>query len=122
VEVATPPAARSVQTLDDELSDEVVNGLLRYGVIDEVEIVDEVGNVLARRSSRRPAAGTRWLTGAITESTREYTAHLPITGYSEGTGGVIRFSVDMDLALAGFYSRSKLAVFTGILRNMLLVL
>lgn len=122
VEVATPPAARSVQTLDDELSDEVVNGLLRYGFIYEVEIVDEVGNVLAQGSSRRPSAGTRWLTAAITETTRQYTAHLPITGYTEGTGGVISFSVDMDLALAGFYSRSKLALLTGILRNMLLVL
>src|SRR5690606_8615508 len=41
IQVATPPAARSVQTLDDELSDEVVNGLLRYGFIYEVEITDE---------------------------------------------------------------------------------
>src|SRR5690606_31311122 len=93
-----------------------------YGFIYEVEIVDEVGNVLAQGSSRRPSAGTRWLTAAITETTRQYTAHLPITGYTEGTGGVISFSVDMDLALAGFYSRSKLALLTGILRNMLLVL
>ncbi len=122
IEVAMPPAARSVQTLDDELSDEVVNGLLRYGFIYEVEITDEVGNVLAQGSSPRQPASTRWLSSYIGESTRQYTAHLPIIGYSEGTGGMIRFSVDMDMALAGFYNRSMLALFTGILRNMLLVL
>lgn len=121
IEVATPPAARSVQTLDDELSDEVVNGLLRYGFIYEVEIVDEVGNVLAQGSRPRPAGVTRWLTNTITDSTRTYAAPLPITGYNETTGGSIRFSVDMDLALAGFYNRSTLGLLTGILRNMLLV-
>lgn len=122
IEVATPPAARSVQTLDDELSDEVVNGLLRYGFIYEVAIIDEVGNILAQNSTVREAASTRWLTSTIAEATREYSAHLPISGYQEGTGGTIRFSVDMDKALAGFYSRSQLALVTGILRNMLLVL
>lgn len=122
IEVATPPAARSVQTLDNELSDEVVNGLLRYGFIYEVEIIDEVGNILSRGSSPRAPTVTRWLTNTITDSTRSYTSLLPLAGYSNGTGGSINFSVDMDQALAGFYNRSELGVLTGILRNMLLVL
>lgn len=121
IEVATPPAARSVQTLDEELSDEVVNGLLRYGFIFQVTIADEMGNILAQGSSLREPASMRWLTNKIADSTREYTAHLPISGYGKNTGGSIHFSVDMDQALAGFYSRSKLSLFTGILRNMLLV-
>jgi hypothetical protein len=105
IEVATPPAARSVQTLDDELSDEVVNGLLRYGFIFEVEITDELGNVLARGNSARPESSTRWLTEYMTDSSREYTADLMIPGYAAGTAGSIRFSVDMDQALSGFYAR-----------------
>lgn len=121
IEVATPPAARSVQTLDDELSDEVVNGLLRYGFIYEVEIADEVGNILAQGSSRREHSPTRWLTDRITEGTQEYRANLPIAGYTDGIAGSIRFSVDMDQALAGFYNRSKYALMAGVLRNMLLV-
>ena len=122
IEVATPPAARSVQTLDDELSDEVVNGLLRYGFIYEVTITDELGNVLAQGRSERPPSTTRWMTEQLTESSKEYSADLMIAGYVEGTAGNIRFSVDMDQALAGFYARSKLGLFTGVLRNMLLVL
>ncbi|HWV16027.1 MAG TPA: EAL domain-containing protein [Cellvibrio sp.] len=121
-QVATPPAARSVATLDEELSEEVVNGLLRYGFIYEVEIVDEQGNILAQGNGLRAESATRWLTQRITEGSREYSAVLAIPGYSENTSGSIRFKVDMDLALAGFYSRSQLALATGFLRNMVLVL
>jgi diguanylate cyclase (GGDEF)-like protein/PAS domain S-box-containing protein len=122
IQVATPPAVRSVSTLDDELSYEVVNGLLRYGFIYEVVIYDDTGNVLAQGSSTRPEVKTRWLTSKITENTREYTANLLLPGYSDGTSGSIRFSVDMDLALEGFYNRSQTALMTGLLRNMFLVL
>lgn len=122
IQVATPPAVRSVSTLDDELSYEVVNGLLRYGFIYEVVIYDDTGHVLAQGSSTRPDVPTRWLTNRITENTREYTANLLLPGYSDGTSGSIRFSVDMDLAFEGFYNRSKTALMTGLLRNMFLVL
>jgi len=122
IQVAMPPAARSVATLDEELSDEVVNGLLRYGFIYEVEIIDEQGNILAQKKSARAASSTRWLTQKISDNTREYSAVLAIPGYSEETAGSIHFKVDMDLALAGFYSRSQLGLITGILRNMVLVL
>ena len=122
IQVATPPAARSVATLDEELSDEVVNGLLRYGFIYEVEIVDEQGNILAQGKSVRAKSATRWLTQKISDNTREYSAVLAIPGYNENTAGSIHFKVDMDLALGGFYSRSQLGLLTGILRNMFLVL
>ncbi len=122
IQVAKPPAERSVATLDEELSDEVVNGLLRYGFIYEVVIADEQGNILAQGNSQREVASTRWLTQKIAESTREYTTDLTIPGYTKGLAGSIHFKVDMDLALADFYSRQKIAVFTGILRNMVLVL
>ena len=122
IQVATPPAVRSVSTLDDELAYEVVNGLLRYGFIYEVVIYDDTGNILAQGSSSRPEVNTRWLTSRITDNTREYTTNLLLPGYSDGTSGSIHFSVDMDLALEGFYNRSKTALMTGLLRNMFLVL
>src|SRR5690606_28684446 len=121
IQVSTPPAARSVQTLDNELADEVVTGILHYGFIYKVEIVDEVGNILAQNSMQLLPSSTRWLTEAITDSTRNYSAYLPIVGYNDGTSGSINFSVDMDAALAGFYNRSKLGLITDILRNTLLV-
>jgi len=122
IEVAKPPAARSVATLDEELSEEVVNGLLKYDFIYEVVIADEQGNILSQASNRREPAATRWLTQKIAEPTFERKADLEIPGYAEGTAGSIRFKVDMDRWLAGFYSRSYLNVFTGILRNMVLVM
>jgi diguanylate cyclase (GGDEF)-like protein/PAS domain S-box-containing protein len=122
LQVAKPPAARSVATLDEELSNEVVNGLLRYGFIFEVIIVDEQGNILSKGESKRDVAPTRWLTQKISNPILEYSADLKIPGYLDGTAGKIRFKVDMDLALAGFYSRSQLSLLTGILRNMFLVL
>lgn len=122
IQVAKPPAARSVATLDEELSDEVVNGLLRYGFIYEVVIADEQGNILSQNSSKRESTSTRWLTQKLSENTREYSAELAIPGYAAGTAGSIHFKVDMDQALAGYYDRSQLALLTGILRNMFLVL
>ena len=122
IQVAQPPAARSVATLDEELAEEVVNGLLKYGFIYEVVIADEQSNVLYESSSPRPAASTRWLTEKISEPTREYKADLVIPGYAQGTAGSIRFKVDMDLWLASFYSRSYSNMYFGILRNMVFML
>jgi len=122
IEVATPPAARSVQTLDDKLSDEVVNGLLRYDFIYDVVISDELGNVLSQGSRPLKSSTTHWLTDKISESSREYYAKLLIPGYSEETSGSIQVSVDMDQVLAGFYTRSQLGLVAGFLRNMLWLL
>src|SRR5690606_17054254 len=54
-EVATPPAARAVHTLDSTLASEVANGLLRYDFIYEVSILDERNNILAQAQKPRPA-------------------------------------------------------------------
>ena len=67
IEVATPPAARAVHTLDNDLSQEVVNGLLSYDFVFRVKIADELGNVLAEGEREREATPTRWLTRWITE-------------------------------------------------------
>jgi diguanylate cyclase (GGDEF)-like protein/PAS domain S-box-containing protein len=122
LKVATPPAVRSVSTLDDELAYEVVNGLLRYGYVYRVIIYDDTGNILAQGSNPRPELKTRWLTSRITTNTRDFADVLVLPGYIDGTAGRIEFSVDMDLALEGFYDRTFTAVITGIFRNMLLVI
>lgn len=122
LKVSTPPAVRAVSTLDDELAYEVVNGLLRYGYVYSVIIYDDTGNILAQGSNPRPELKTRWLTSRITNNTRDFSDVLVLPGYMDGTAGRIEFSVDMDLALEGFYDRTFTAVVTGIFRNMLLVI
>jgi len=122
IEVATPPAARAVHTLDDDLSAEVVNGLLSYDFINDVTIADELGNVLAQGQKAPRNTATRWLTRQITEETKVYMAKLTIPGYGEAVAGTIRFAVDVDIALSDFFARSGRVVAAGVLRNMLLVL
>lgn len=122
IEVATPPAARAVHTLDDDLSAEVVNGLLSYDFINDVTIADELGNILAQGHKEPRETATRWLTRQITEETKIYVAKLTIPGYGQAVAGTIRFAVDVDTALSDFFARSGLVVGAGVLRNMLLVL
>ncbi len=123
IEVATPPAARAVHTLDNDLSQEVVNGLLSYDFVFRVKIADELGNVLAEGEREREATPTRWLTRWITEDpTPVYPSPLVIPGYGESVRGTLELHIDIDRALSGFFNRSGLIIGAGMLRNMLLVL
>lgn len=121
IEVSTPPAARAVHTLDDDLSTEVVNGLLTYDFIYAVRVQDELGNVLAQGQQPRTESSTRWLTRLLTAETREYRAELSIPGYDSDTAGELWLAMDKDQALAEFYRRSWLNLVTGLIRNALLV-
>ncbi len=121
LEVATPPAVRAVHTLDDDLSTEVVNGLLAYDFVTSVQITDELGNTLAQGEAAPRPSTTRWITRLFNEESRSLTTDLTIPGYGETAAGELSFTVDMDQALAGFYERSLLNLATGLARNALLV-
>ena len=121
IEVASPPASRAVHTLDDDLSAEVVDGLLSYDFIYEVDILDELDNSLASGSKKLVSTSTRWITSAIADSQLFYHSRLLIPGYDHGVTGSIRLSVDLDTALASFYQRSIVMLGVGAIRNMLLV-
>ncbi len=121
MEVATPPAARAVHTLDDDLSAEVVNGLLAYDFVIGVRVTDELGNTLAEGQSAAQPSRTRWLTSLISDETRQIYSELSIPGYGQSAAGGLAFTVDMDQALQGFYERSSLNLLTGFARNALLV-
>ncbi len=122
IEVASPPAARAVHTLDVDLSAEVVAGLLRYVFIYEVSILDELGNILATGSKPLDPTATRWLTQNITQNTLGFESRLLIPGYGVAVAGSISLSVDQDRALESFYTRSMVTMCFGVLRNTLLVL
>lgn len=121
MEVATPPAVRAVHTLDDDLSAEVVNGLLAYDFVIEVWVTDELGNTLAEGQNPPEPSRTRWLTALISDETRRLYSDLSIPGYGQVASGGLAFTVDMDQALQGFYERSSLNLLTGLVRNALLV-
>ncbi|UZJ45701.1 EAL domain-containing protein [Marinimicrobium sp. C6131] len=121
MEVATPPAMRAVHTLDDDLSAEVVNGLLAYDFVIGVRVTDELGNTLAEGQTAQKPSQTRWLTSLISDETRRLYSDLTIPGYGQTASGGLAFTVDMDQALQGFYERSGLNLLTGLARNALLV-
>ena len=121
VEVAAPPATRAVHTLDDDLSTEVVNGMLAYDFIFDVSILDELGNVLARGDKPRSTTPTSWLTSYFVEDSKSYSASLNIPGYGENTAGSITFKVDLNKALETFYRRSTFVILSGMIRNAILV-
>ncbi|WP_049721840.1 putative bifunctional diguanylate cyclase/phosphodiesterase [Gilvimarinus polysaccharolyticus] len=121
IQVATPPAARAVHTLDDDLAAEVVNGLFNYDFIYEVAIHDERGNILAE-SIRTPIEHTSgWLIKTIDNNLLQYTAELVVPGGIQYSTGKISLRVDKRQALQSFYSRSELNLVTGVLRNLALV-
>ncbi|MDO3382625.1 putative bifunctional diguanylate cyclase/phosphodiesterase [Gilvimarinus algae] len=122
VEVATPPAARAVHTLDDDLASEVVNGLLTYNFINEVAILDERGNVLADVSRAQPANSTHWLSRIVAGGDFTYSSKLKVPGYVQDASGQIVFTVDKSQALSSFYQRSEINLVMGVLRNLLLVI
>ncbi len=120
--VSEPPAARAVNTLDISLAEEVVDGLLKYPFIEKALIHDDFGKLMA--SSERPYSdsSTHWLTVAIVAETKTY--RLPLYGPSFGKNspGELLLTVNMDEALAPFYSRSLRVILSGVVRNVLLAL
>ena len=121
VEVARPPAIRAVHTLDDDLSSEVVDGILAYDFVIEVTIFDELGNILASGVKPRNSSATSLITSLLTEDTRVYQEKLEIPGYEDETSGYLWFRVDLNETLSEFYGRSGFLILTGLLRNMVLV-
>lgn len=121
VEVAKPPATRAVHTLDDDLSSEVVDGILAYDFVIEVTIFDELGNILASGVKPRYSSATSLITSLLTEDTRVYQEKLEIPGYEDDTSGYLWFRVDLNETLSEFYGRSGFLILTGLLRNMVLV-
>lgn len=121
VEVATPPAARAVHTLDNDLALEVVNGLLTYQFIDEVVIKDERGNILAEVRREHTQQNSSWLSSIVAGEDFNYASQLKVPGYGQQGAGEIIFRVDKQLALASFYRRSEVNLLVGVLRNFLFV-
>ena len=122
LEVAKPTATRAVHTLDENLSVEVVNGLLVYRFVVEVKVVDELGNVLASQKINRSVSNTRWLTRYLGDEFRYYQLPLHIEGLENTETGYLAIVVDRDQILAPFFKRALVVFVSGLLRNMFLAL
>ena len=119
--VVERPAARSVHLLDEDLADEVIQGLMEYDFIREAQIVDDLGVPLADNSRDPVKSSTRWITRSINSEAITYAVTLETPGVRDIEPGKLQVLVDVDTALAGFYDRSLFVLTTGVLRNMVLV-
>jgi len=120
--VVERPAARSVHLLDEDLAEEVVQGLMEYEFIREVRIADDLGVPLAESSRPPVASKTRWITKSIKGEVKPYGVTLETSGIRDLAPGKLIILVDVDAALSGFFDRSLFVITTGIVRNMILVI
>ncbi len=120
--VVERPAARAVHLLDEDLADEVIQGLMEYKFIKQARIVDDLGVSLA--DSKRPMgeSKTRWITRSIKGEEKSYNITLETSGVRNIAPGKLHVLVDIDAALTGFFERSLFVLATGIFRNMILVI
>mgnify|MGYP000176131540 CR=1 FL=1 len=121
--VAERSATASVHTLSEELASEVITGLFEYNFIDEAQIIDDLGIILAdKKKLESTSSQTQWLTNYISGQYQQYSINLYPPSVKLDSPGQLIIVVDVDAALASFYSRSLAVVVSGIVRNIILVL
>lgn len=119
--VVERPAARAVHLLDEDLAEEVIQGLMEYEFISEARIVDDLGVPLAERVRSAAQSKTRWITRSIKGEDTAYNITLETAGVRNVAPGKLYVQVDVDTVLTGFFERSLFVLTTGIVRNMILV-
>ena len=121
VAVSTPSVVEVAYNLDRKGANKIAHGLMEYGYIVEVAILDEFENILARKTGniRKPSA-TAWLTRLITDEFTKRSVVLRDLLIPENSYGTFNITVNKDLALQPFYKRSLSLLFFGILQNLLL--
>ena len=121
LKVSAPTAERAVRLLDEDLAKEVVQGLMEYKFIVSAQVDDESSTILAQEVQSHRETSTRWISRLIMEEIREFS--LPLRSEESGIllPGKLTIDVDMDAALAAFYSRSIFLVVAGIFLPLVLV-
>ncbi|MBT4890516.1 MAG: hypothetical protein HON65_13290, partial [Rhodospirillales bacterium] len=76
LDVARRSATSAAKRLDENLSDQVVDGLLSYDFIIEAKIISDLDDVLAVLSKDMAHSRTRWITKSISTETSSYQVDL----------------------------------------------
>ncbi|WP_317929318.1 putative bifunctional diguanylate cyclase/phosphodiesterase [Halioxenophilus sp. WMMB6] len=122
IELVTPTAARAVHTLDSELAAEVVAGLLSYNFVKSVQVVDELGNVLAEAENSNDAPSKLlWMTELLGDRYQTYQADLVLNEYEGYQAGRVAYTVDLSIAYQSLYQRSITYLGSDLFRNFVLI-
>ncbi len=122
LKVSATTAERSVHLLDEELADEVVQGLMEYEFIINAQVDDDSSMILAQEVQSQRESSTRWISRSIMEDIREFSVLLRPYETSDQSPGKLTVDIDMDTAFAGFYKRSTFLVAAGIILPLILVI
>ncbi len=122
LDVAKPITTRAIHTLDERLSNEVVNGLMIYDFVVQARVVDELDNVLAQKSKQVAETKTIWLTQLLGERLYDIKVDISLSHTVSQGFGYLEVTIDNDNVYAPFYKRTLTIFITGFLRNLLLVM
>ncbi|MES9935621.1 MAG: response regulator [Sedimenticola sp.] len=120
--VAQGSASRAVYTLDEASASELVDGLLTYDFVSDVQIHDEWGNQLAAgvRAEDTPRPG--WLGKLLAEPPREYIQGLRDPDEPGRIFGQLKVTVDQVVALHPFTQRADRYLVTSIAQILVFTL
>ncbi|MEP4928342.1 MAG: ATP-binding protein [Hyphomicrobiales bacterium] len=121
LQVLAPSAADAAHQLDEELAQQVIEGLFSYDFVFQAAIKDDLGNTLAATMHVPTASNFFWITEKLSDPYPEYLVDLIATTENREVGHLM-VSINMDKALSVFYSRFFTNIFAGLARNVLLSL
>ena len=118
INVSLTAAQRAVHTLDNQLAQEVANGLAIYPFIREIRIEDEKNELMA--SANNPAAWSRtlWFTEALRGKESSY--QIKIYNKRGNYEGMLTVTANNDLILRPLYKRAFYTLISGFTRNVIL--
>ncbi|MEO9517836.1 MAG: ATP-binding protein [Paracoccaceae bacterium] len=119
LQVLAPSAADAAHQLDEELAQQVIEGLFSYEFVFQAEIEDDLGNTLAKTVHVPSESKFFWITKQLGDPHPMYEVVLRATAENRKVGRLM-VSINMDTALSEFYSRFFINIFAGLARNMLL--
>ncbi len=99
---ARSPASQIAYNLDNELARELVDGLLAYPSISEVEILDSRNVPLARVSQEQVEPISRWMVDALFGDFESFSTELRVDQAPDELLGVLRINVDIAAVGNGF--------------------
>lgn len=114
-------AAQAAYNLDNSLAQQVVNGLLEYPPVFQVEIQDDLGRVLASADRPRFDFPLRWLADLLMGNSKLYQLDLEWSGPAQPVGSVT-VAVDPYLVTLGFFDRARLILLFSIVQMLVLAL
>ncbi len=104
IEASATPAARAIYHLDNDLAQEVVNGLKKYDFLHHISIIDDDGNIMAVHDTPIPASSTTWLTKWLKGYSTSFETALGSS--SDDFRGALLLKLNNDIALNNVYHRA----------------